>query len=274
MEKMKNFNTFHFLFLDLTFFFLFFSPTIIIQAVPTSYCGKIKIQKPFSLHNYNEPSSILSQVLLCKSQNLYFRTSIGLFPLSSIDYDSKTLTISHFSSCSSASQKFISPNLLTAGFPSLTDKPNSLLLFNCLKQSKPMSLLSHNCTKLYGCEKMSTSLESSSSCWLIDDSEKLEIGFDPKDFNCSHYSRIYKDSSFGEKYELGTRVSFDIPDHVPNICDECRKQNGSCGVGLKCVCYPKQCRDRVLTGGVSRALSVNFVCYSAFFTNILFGLFH
>ncbi|KAI3844868.1 hypothetical protein MKX03_008299 [Papaver bracteatum] len=122
---------------------------------------------------------------------------------------------------------------------------------------------------------MSTSLESSSSCWLIDDSEKLEIGFDPKDFNCSHYSRIYKDSYVGEKYELGTRISFDVPDHVPNVCDECRKQNGNCGVGLKCVCYPKQCRDRVLTGGVSRALSVNYVCYSAFFISIfLFGLFH
>ncbi|RZC78783.1 hypothetical protein C5167_003889 [Papaver somniferum] len=94
---------------------------------------------------------------------------------------------------------------------------------------------------------MSTSLESSSSCWLIDDSEKLEIGFDPKDFNCSHYSRIYKDSSIGEKYELGTRISFDIPDHVPNICDECRKQNGNCGVGLKCICYPKQCSKYSLT---------------------------
>ncbi|KAI3984870.1 hypothetical protein MKX01_004638 [Papaver californicum] len=101
------------------------------------------------------------------------------------------------------------------------------------------------------------------------------MSFDPKDFNCSHYSRIYKykDLSYGEKYELGTRISFDIPDHVPNICDECRKQNGKCGVGLKCICYPKQCRDRVLIGGVSRVLTVNYVCYSVFFT-VLLGLFH
>ncbi|KAI3985116.1 hypothetical protein MKX01_027202 [Papaver californicum] len=224
MEKIKNLNAFHFLILNLTIFLFFFPP--IIQATPTSYCGKIKIQKPFSLQNFNEPSSILSQMLLCKSQNLYFRTSIGLFPVSSIDYNSKTLAISHISSCSPTSQNFISPSLLTAGFPSLTDESNSLLLYNCLKQSKQLSSFSHNCTKFHGCEKISKSLESSSSCWLIDDSEKLEMSFDPKDFNCSHYSRIYKykDSSFVEKYELGTRISFDIPDHVPNICDECRKQ--------------------------------------------------
>jgi hypothetical protein len=53
-------------------------------------------------------------MILCRSQKLYFRTSLGLFPASSINYASKTLTISH-PSCSS-SRHYISPSLLSAGF--------------------------------------------------------------------------------------------------------------------------------------------------------------
>ncbi|KAL8029650.1 hypothetical protein ABFX02_14G239000 [Erythranthe guttata] len=49
--------------------------------------------------------------------------------------------------------------------------------------------------------------------------------------------------------QLGTRISFDIPDHVPNPCNECEKPYGNCGVGLRCVCHPKQCRDKVISGG-------------------------
>ncbi|EYU36094.1 hypothetical protein MIMGU_mgv1a016196mg [Erythranthe guttata] len=49
--------------------------------------------------------------------------------------------------------------------------------------------------------------------------------------------------------QLGTRISFDIPDHVPNPCNECEKPYGNCGAGLRCVCHPKQCRDKVISGG-------------------------
>ncbi|OVA05942.1 hypothetical protein BVC80_1707g47 [Macleaya cordata] len=238
MEAIKISNLLRFFLLNFT---IFFFPSVS-QTNSTSLCGKIRIQTPFSLQN-SIGSSPLSQMLLCKSQKLYFRTSLGLFPVSSIDYKAKTLTISH-TSCSS-SLHFVSPSLLSAGFPS--SEPNSLLLFNCLKHRKPMSSFSHNCTSFYGCRALSESLEQPSSCWFVDDSEKLELGFDPKDLNCSHYSRIYKNSSssssssFGEKYELGTRISFEVPDHIPNICDECRKPEGNCGVGLRCICYPKEC---------------------------------
>ncbi|KAH0746699.1 hypothetical protein KY285_008356 [Solanum tuberosum] len=44
---------------------------------------------------------------------------------------------------------------------------------------------------------------------------------------CSHYRRVYQSSTYDQdgnnvKFELGTRISWDI-DHVPNPCDECRK---------------------------------------------------
>lgn len=93
-----------------------------------------------------------------------------------------------------------------------------------------------------------------STCWIVHDLEKLEVGFDPKDLNCSHYSRVYRDhygsnsSSFVEGLKLGTVISFDVPDHIPNVCDECAKPHGNCGAGLRCVCHRKKCRDKVISG--------------------------
>ncbi|XP_059627275.1 uncharacterized protein LOC132270087 [Cornus florida] len=205
-------------------------------------------------------------MVLCKSQKLYFRTSLGLFPISSIDYKSKQLTISH-TFCSS-SLHFVSPSLLSAGFP--RPESNSLLLFNCSKNRDHLLPLISNCTHLHGCKAYSDlgnqELEGFSSCLLVDDLEKMKEGFDPKDLNCSHYSRVYRRSTLVdgdfEGFELGTRISFDIPDHVPNICDECQKPNGNCGVGLRCVCHPKECKDKV----VSIAVTMNP------FGNILFSL--
>lgn len=67
----------------------------------------------------------------------------------------------------------------------------------------------------------------------------------PKDLSTLRYNRVYRNSSvvekLGEGYELGTRISYDVPDHVPNICDECQKPNGNCGVGLRCICHPREC---------------------------------
>lgn len=75
----------------------------------------------------------------------------------------------------------------------------------------------------------------------------------PKDLNSLRYNRVYRNPSVAEKlgegYELGTRISFDVPDHVPNICDECQKPHGNCGVGLRCVCHPQECKDKVTSNG-------------------------
>ncbi|KAG5566578.1 hypothetical protein RHGRI_002210 [Rhododendron griersonianum] len=71
----------------------------------------------------------------------------------------------------------------------------------------------------------------------------------PKDLSTLRYNRVYRNSSvvekLGEGYELGTRISYDVPDHVPNICDECQKPNGNCGVGLRCICHPRECKNQV-----------------------------
>lgn len=57
--------------------------------------------------------------------------------------------------------------------------------------------------------------------------------------HCTHYTRTHRTSD--GRFEIGTRMSFDIPNHVPNPCDECRKPNGNCGVGLRCICHLNDC---------------------------------
>lgn len=218
------------------------------DALTIRTCGKIPIQEPFSIQPSNL-SSPLNHMLLCKSQKLYYRTSVGLFPISSINYTSKLLTISH--PFCSHSINYVSPQLLSAGFPKPV-QPNSLLLLNCSNKNKlqylPSFIRNHTCL-LHACGASSKAQEKEvkkrfSSCLLVHDLEKLDMGFHPRDLNCSHYSRVYRRSlNVDDEYkgfELGTRISFDVPDHVPNVCYECEKK-GNCGVGLRCLCHPKEC---------------------------------
>ncbi|KAJ4824750.1 hypothetical protein Tsubulata_032399 [Turnera subulata] len=238
----------------------------------TSFCGKIQIKPPFSRPNSTNSSS-LSQILLCRSQKLYFRTSLGLFPVSSVDYATKTLTISQ-PSCS-PSQYYVSPLLISAGLP--TPSPISLLLFNCSNKNHTMSSMAiHNCNGLSSACKTATSKEQvqevEGSCLLVTDLEKLDKGFHPKELSCSHYSSVYKSSLNQEEgnYQLGTRILFDVPDHLPDMCQECEKPNGNCGVGLKCMCHPKECKDKVINGARSVKPFVNaFLSLQSFFLVLL-----
>lgn len=200
-----------------------------IQGIPERSCGNMTLKPPFT----NPNSSLLNHLLLCKSEKLYFRTSIGLFEISSIDYTNKLLTVSHNVSSASA---FVSPTHLSAGFP-LNSRPNSLILFDCSKQSSTRLHFPCNSTELSGLKQL---VRGFRSCSVIDDAGKVEKSFHPKDSNCTHYSRVYKTVG---KFLLGTRISYDIPDHVPNPCDECEKHDGNCGVGLRCVCHPKLCSE-------------------------------
>ncbi|XP_030957923.1 uncharacterized protein LOC115979941 [Quercus lobata] len=251
---MQTCKTLHFLKPLLLIANLLFT-TSIARDCPTSFCGKIRIQAPFLNSNSTNQSSLLHQMIQCKSHKLYFRTSLGLFPVSSINYTTKFLTISH-PPCSS-SVHYISPLLLSAGFPS-PPLPNSLLLFNCSNKRHPMPHFIQNCSSFHACGASCKVLSQEQpqvprSCLLLDDLEKLDIGFDPKDLNCSHYSQLHRslagDTDNYEKYKLGTRISYDIPDHVPNLCNECEKPNGNCGVGLRCICHPKECKDKVISMG-------------------------
>ncbi|XP_062083679.1 uncharacterized protein LOC133790157 [Humulus lupulus] len=210
-------------------------------------CGKIPIQEPFFSIQTSNLSSPFNHMLLCQSQKLYYRTSVGLFPISSINYTTKLLTISD--TCSSPHYYFS----LSVGFPK-PSKPNSLLLLNCSNSTTTTSTTTANsaCLSLLqtcGVQEDVVKKERCSSSIFIDDFENLDMGFHPRHLNCSHYTRLYYDEFEGVK--LGTRVSFDVPDHLPNICNECEKPNGNCGVGLRCMCHPKECKDKVISKGGS-----------------------
>lgn len=222
-------------------------PTSISQETPIiSYCGKLRIQSPFFVQNATYLSP-LAHMLLCKDQKLYFRTSLGLFQVSAIDYTSKLLTVSH--SFWSSTSRFISPTSLSAGFPH-PPQPNSLVLFNCRSQKSLKSAYVSDCSSIHGYTGFSTKAHKKglpkglTSCLVIEDTGKLDVDFHPKEMNCTHYSRMYRNASVDDNnrgFELGTRISFDIPDHVPNPCNECKRPNGNCGIGLKCICHVKEC---------------------------------
>lgn len=232
---MKKNQKFHILQCFIVLSFLLGS-SISEKTNPNTFCGKIKIQPPF-LSSNPTGSFPLNHMILCKSQKLYFRTSIGLFPISKIDYTTKTLTISHFHSSSS---HFVSPSLLSSGLPSPPNLINSLLLFHCSNNpTKPFSQKSPlNCTHLHNFEQQSLK----TYCFIFEDLGMLNNSFHPNHFKCSHFRRVYRNSSdFG--YKLGTAISFDIPDHVPNLCNQCQKADGHCGVGLKCICHVLDCSN-------------------------------
>ncbi|MCD7471224.1 hypothetical protein HAX54_011542 [Datura stramonium] len=210
-------------------------------------------------------SSFLKNMILCRSDILYLKTSLGLHQISSIDYKNKLLTISH-SSCSSSSN-YVSPKDLSLGFPLITPNPNSLLLFNCLNpvgntsalKNCPDHLKNEKDSSFNLCKEGLTKKGSFSfSCLMVDDVQDLGNEFHPKELNCSHYRRVYKSTSDqDEKFEFGTRLSWEI-DHVPNPCDECRKPQGNCGAGLRCLCHLTECKVEVSAGATKRSNGTMF----------------
>ncbi|MED6112111.1 hypothetical protein PIB30_058761 [Stylosanthes scabra] len=228
------------------------------------YCGNIRrAQTPF----LNPSPSILSSITLCRSQNLYFKTSLGLFQVSSVDLNGSLLTISH-SSCTSSLQ-YLSPLAVTAGLPS-PPEPNSLILFNCSIIRYPLFSFLKNCTNKYKykCGAAEEHEKRPYSCLVIEDLKKVGLGFHPLNLNCSHYTWAHKSSSHGEDHEglkFGARISFNT--HVPDICKGCQKPNDTCGAGLNCLCHAKECKDKVIskvgsitsTGTVYLALLVSFL---------------
>ncbi|KAK7262200.1 hypothetical protein RJT34_29763 [Clitoria ternatea] len=236
-----------------------------------NYCGNIISQTPFLNSNSSIPS-LLGSITLCISQNLYFRTSLGLFQVASVDSNGRLLTITH-SSCSSL--QYVSPLAVTAGFPSPSE-PNSLVLFNCTRKIDPSLPIMQDCSDLYKCgsaaspsSKTREKMKYPYSCLVVEDLQKVDKDFHPEHLNCSHYSWVHRSSSSGGGhnkgyYKVGTRLSVDIP-HVPEICQGCEKPiNGNCGAGLNCLCHPKECKDKV----ISKAWSIKST--SCVFLSLLF----
>ncbi|KAF2300762.1 hypothetical protein GH714_015608 [Hevea brasiliensis] len=108
-----------------------------------------------------------------------------------------------------------------------------------------------NCTHFKACAASSRAQEHEIpySCLLVNDIEKLDKGFHPKDLNCSQYSQVYSSSSSNDSYqehswEQGYLLTFLI---MPRYLQRMRKTYGNCGVGLRCICHPKECRDKVIS---------------------------
>uniref|UniRef100_A0A9I9CK13 Transmembrane protein n=1 Tax=Cucumis melo TaxID=3656 RepID=A0A9I9CK13_CUCME len=269
---MQKFLSFHLL---QSFLFLNFclGSSIPKENDPTS-CGKFQLQPPFlSSSNLNGPFP-LNHMILCRSQKLYFRTSIGVFPISKIDYTTKTLIISNFLS---SSHHFVSPSLLSSGLPSPPHLINSLLLFNCSNPTKPITESAHNCPKIVALQNQDEEqISQKVSCLIFEDLGKLQESFHPNDLKCSHFRRVYRNSSDVELkngYKLGTSISFDIPDHVPNLCHECEKPDGHCGVGLRCICHVLECKDKVFSkGGIVRPGGKILISLMAVFVVIIISM--
>ncbi|KAL2328496.1 hypothetical protein Fmac_021923 [Flemingia macrophylla] len=230
-----------------------------------SYCGNIKTQTPF----LNSNSSILDSITLCISPNLYLRTSLGLFHVSSLDYNGRLLTliITH-SSCSSL--QYVSPLAVTTGFPSHPER-TSLVLFNCSSRKNPFLPIMQNCRDLYTCgyagsPSYRTKEHMKHPCLVVEDLQKLDKDFHPEHLNCSHYSWVHRstsDSGHDQGYKVGTRISVDIP-RVPEICQGCEKPNGNCSAGLNCICHPKECKDKVISKAGIKSADSGFVSLLSF----------
>ncbi|KAF8048498.1 hypothetical protein N665_2491s0003, partial [Sinapis alba] len=129
------------------------------QEQETHHCSKIKIKiKNLFLSPVSNQSIIAENLITCRSGKLYFKISVGLFHVSSIDYTTKTLSLSHSS----------------------------------------------------GREKVK---------------------------------------------KLGTRVALEVEGHLPDLCIACERPDGNCGVALRCLCHPKECKNKVVNYATkSRAL--------------------
>ncbi|XP_047160848.1 uncharacterized protein LOC124831009 [Vigna umbellata] len=263
--NMKTFNKVQILYYLFVFHTTLCTP--IEQHNHTNYCSDRKTESHF-LNPNSSIMSLLSNITICRSQNLYLRTSIGLFQVSSLDYNARLLTISH--PCSS-SLHYISPLAVTAGFHS-PPEPNSLLLFNCSStiDSIPPFIrngkgLLHNCGHAASTSSRIQQQEKNpNSCLVIEDLQKFNKDFHPKHLNCSHYSWMHRSSSNGEAegYVLGTWMSFDVPNHVEDLCKEREKPYGNCGVGLKCLCHAKECKDKIISESGSTKSVGNNVLFS------------
>ncbi|KAG7564460.1 hypothetical protein ISN44_As10g012270 [Arabidopsis suecica] len=61
-----------------------------------------------------------------------------------------------------------------------------------------------------------------------------------------------------KEVKLRARVSMEVEGHIPDLCIACERPDGNCGVALRCLCHPKECKNKVINFGTkSRALSGN-----------------
>ncbi|AEE77936.1 hypothetical protein AT3G44716 [Arabidopsis thaliana] len=87
----------------------------------------------------------------------------------------------------------------------------------------------------------------------------------PSELITCRSGKLYFKSSTGlfhvsgtEEVKLRARVSMEVEGHIPDLCIACERPKGNCGVALRCLCHPKECKNKVINFGTkSRALSGN-----------------
>ncbi|KAH9295941.1 hypothetical protein KI387_039529, partial [Taxus chinensis] len=190
------------------------------------------------------------------AQKLHLRTSSGLFEVQGLDYNTQTMIISDpsMSTCSSLNpitHQHFSVDSLLPPTPN-----NTILLFDCPLAIASSGLCNLNLPRFSSefchkrCEQGVMDHEQGSSSSLAccaTDFERLgkrSLG----ELQCKFYANVYGGME-GSKWGYGIRLSFSLPDHIPDntLCDECYKLNGDCGIGLKCICHPQQCENVVLS---------------------------
>ncbi|AEE77937.1 hypothetical protein AT3G44716 [Arabidopsis thaliana] len=85
----------------------------------------------------------------------------------------------------------------------------------------------------------------------------------PSELITCRSGKLYFKSSTGlfhvsgtEEVKLRARVSMEVEGHIPDLCIACERPKGNCGVALRCLCHPKECKNKVINFGTkSRALS-------------------
>lgn len=221
-------------------------------------CGNISVKHPFVSEEGCGGAFPYKQLLQCNGKKLHLRTVSGLFEVQEINYEAKTMAISDpsMSTCSSlnpiADHQSFSPDSLLPPTPH-----NTILLLNCSRKYSGLckNTSSVDCQALYGScpafDGLREQVRSSSSSLGCCATDFQRLGKRSlKELQCSHYTNLYRKEDNDAVGAYGIRLSFSIPDRGLDLrlCDECQRPDGDCGIALRCICNPDECKHQVLSG--------------------------
>eukprot|EP00252_Welwitschia_mirabilis_P015482 TRINITY_DN3402_c0_g1_i1.p1 TRINITY_DN3402_c0_g1~~TRINITY_DN3402_c0_g1_i1.p1 ORF type:complete len:282 (-),score=21.12 TRINITY_DN3402_c0_g1_i1:443-1288(-) len=224
-----------------------------------SSCGNIPLKHPFGpgegcgAFPYN-------QLLSCEGgTQLRLRTSSGPFDVQHVDYDKKTMTITDTSksTCSPLSGSVFAPDAVLQPV-----SRNIMILFDCpesLSESVCSQIASVDCNALRSrCGGLNSG--GNRSCCASDFARLGKGGL--RATGCGRYASLFGLDGGGWGY--GLRVSFDLPEQVPlRLCAECERPDGNCGVALRCICFPRSCKNEVVSSATHATASTVALMTSA-----------
>lgn len=224
----------------------------------SSSCGNISVKHPFISEEGCGGAFPYTQLLQCNGEKLHLRTMSGLFQVQEINYEAKTMAISDPSMSTCSSLNPIADHLSFSADSLLPPTPhNTILLLNCSQKYSDLckNTSSVDCQALYescpafdGLREQVRSSSSSLGCCATDFQRLGNHSL--KELQCSHYTSVYRKEDNDAVAAYGVRLSFSIPDGGLDLrlCDECQRPDGDCGIALRCICYPNECKHQVLAG--------------------------